>query len=211
MYFNRFLDRGQEKAVFNLTYLNYKAKPVLLDSKLPDIAEVKQYSWFYVNTMTWSHAIQAYAEVKVHVHTFLTKVWDGGEWWLDSPYGLFARVEKDPSTHWALGWVGPKASLDALEKRKNSCLCRELNDGYLVIQPGVCTDWAFPMPRSRTALEIQLYVVLVFKCILVLIWMCYLEIFLVSGQCDSQSSGFVFCYLKVLGQKHHKLFNLDIL
>jgi hypothetical protein len=44
MYFNRFLDRGQEKAVFNLTYLNYKAKPVLLDSKLPDIAEVKQYS-----------------------------------------------------------------------------------------------------------------------------------------------------------------------
>jgi hypothetical protein len=37
--------------------------------------------------------------------------------------------ENSPRYHWIAGCVGPRASLDAVEKRDNSCLCRGLNPG----------------------------------------------------------------------------------
>jgi hypothetical protein len=34
-----------------------------------------------------------------------------------------------PGTHWVGGWVGPTASLNAVERRKISCPCREWDPG----------------------------------------------------------------------------------
>ena len=49
----------------------------------------------------------------------LTWALDGGEW-STSRHGHFTSG-KNPSTHWIGGWVGPRASLDNLEKGIISC------------------------------------------------------------------------------------------
>jgi hypothetical protein len=41
--------------------------------------------------------------------------------WLGSRPCRFNAVEIAPGTHWLLGWVGLRVSMDALEKRKISC------------------------------------------------------------------------------------------
>jgi hypothetical protein len=47
----------------------------------------------------------------------LTSALDGGEWpALRS--GRFTSREREPGTHWIGGWVGPRAVLDAVVKRK---------------------------------------------------------------------------------------------
>jgi hypothetical protein len=51
----------------------------------------------------------------------------GTRWgWLVSvtPRPRFTPGEKTPSTHWAGGWVAPRAGLDAGARRKILCLCR---------------------------------------------------------------------------------------
>jgi hypothetical protein len=50
----------------------------------------------------------------------------GGEWSASRP-GRFTS-ERGPGTHWIGGWVGPRAGLDAVEKRK-ILPCREQNPG----------------------------------------------------------------------------------
>jgi hypothetical protein len=47
----------------------------------------------------------------------LTSELDGGEW-SDSRLGRFTPTERVPGTHWIGGWVGPRAVLDAVVKRK---------------------------------------------------------------------------------------------
>jgi hypothetical protein len=42
-------------------------------------------------------------------------------------------MERDPDTHWIGGWVGPRAGLDTVVKRKIPSLCEESNP--LIIQP----------------------------------------------------------------------------
>jgi hypothetical protein len=54
---------------------------------------------------------------------FLTLALDVGEWSASCP-GYFI-----PGDHWIGGWVGPRVSLDAVEKRKISCPYWELNPG----------------------------------------------------------------------------------
>jgi hypothetical protein len=44
-------------------------------------------------------------------------VLDGGEW-SASRAGSFTPGETDPDTHWIGGWVGTRAGLDAVVKRK---------------------------------------------------------------------------------------------
>jgi hypothetical protein len=48
--------------------------------------------------------------------TFLTSVLDRGEWSASCP-GRFTQGEIAPVSHWTGDWVGPRASLDAVEKR----------------------------------------------------------------------------------------------
>jgi hypothetical protein len=45
------------------------------------------------------------------------KTLDGGEW-SDSRSGRSTAREIAPVTHWIGGWVGPRAGLDAVVKRK---------------------------------------------------------------------------------------------
>jgi hypothetical protein len=53
------------------------------------------------------------------------------------PLLLYPR-ESVSSTHCIGGWVGPRASLDAMKKRKISFPCRESNRSFLVIQSVAC-------------------------------------------------------------------------
>jgi hypothetical protein len=58
--------------------------------------------------------MEAYGEMDVYIHIFLTSALVGGEWSVSHP-GRFTPWESAPGTHWIGGWVGPTASL---EKRK---------------------------------------------------------------------------------------------
>jgi hypothetical protein len=64
----------------------------------------------------------------------LDPVPDGGEW-LASRLGRFIPRERVPDTYWIWGWVGPRAGLDAVVKRKIPSPCRDLvNTNYNVLQ-----------------------------------------------------------------------------
>jgi hypothetical protein len=54
----------------------------------------------------------------------LTSALDGGEW-SASRRGRFTSRERAPGTHWIGGWVGPRAVLDAVVKRKIPSPLRE--------------------------------------------------------------------------------------
>jgi hypothetical protein len=60
---------------------------------------------------------------------FLTLALDGGKWPASRPGCI------SPSTYWIGGWVGPRAGLNTIEKRKMSCPSRELTPAA---QPIVC-------------------------------------------------------------------------
>jgi hypothetical protein len=47
----------------------------------------------------------------------LTSALDGGEWSASHP-GHFTPKERPPGIHWIGGWVGPRAVLDAVVKKK---------------------------------------------------------------------------------------------
>jgi hypothetical protein len=58
---------------------------------------------------------------------------DGGEWSASRP-GRFTSRERAPGTHWIGGWVGPRAVLDAVVKRKIPSLCPESNPRTPIFQ-----------------------------------------------------------------------------
>jgi hypothetical protein len=53
---------------------------------------------------------------------------------LHTPAALPPR-ERAPDTHWIGGWVGPRAVLEAVVKRKIPSLCRESNSRTPIVQP----------------------------------------------------------------------------
>jgi hypothetical protein len=60
---------------------------------------------------------------------FLTSTLDGDEWPASRPCRLTPGA-RAPSTHWIGDWVGPRASLDSMKKRKISCSCQRLKPGH---------------------------------------------------------------------------------
>jgi hypothetical protein len=64
----------------------------------------------------------------------LTSALDGGEWLASRP-GRFIPRERAPDTHWIEGWVGPRAVLDAVVKRKIPSPHRVSNPRTLIVQP----------------------------------------------------------------------------
>jgi hypothetical protein len=55
--------------------------------------------------------------VEVQLHAFFISALDGGEWSASRP-GSFNHRETALGTHWIGGWVGPRAVLDVVVKRK---------------------------------------------------------------------------------------------
>jgi hypothetical protein len=61
--------------------------------------------------------MKAYGGVAVQIHISLILALAGGEWSASRP-GRFTPGERAPGIHWIGGWVGHRAVLDDLEKRK---------------------------------------------------------------------------------------------
>jgi hypothetical protein len=78
--------------------------------------------------------MKKYWGVKVYLHAFLTSALDGGEWSALRP-GRFTPRERAPGTPWIGGWVGSRAVLDTVVKRKISSPRRESNPRTLTVQP----------------------------------------------------------------------------
>jgi hypothetical protein len=70
------------------------------------------------------HATKTFGEMEAQLHAFLTSALDGGEWSASRPGRLIAG-ERAPGTHGIGGWVGLRAGLDEVAKRKNPCSCEE--------------------------------------------------------------------------------------
>jgi hypothetical protein len=61
--------------------------------------------------------MKAYGGVDIEIYILLISVLVGGEWSTSRP-SRFTLEEKAPCTHCKGGWVGPRACLDDVEKRK---------------------------------------------------------------------------------------------
>jgi hypothetical protein len=66
----------------------------------------------------------------------LTSTLDGGEWLTSSP-GPFTPRGRATYIHWIGGWVGSRAVLDAVSKRKIPSPRRDSNPNNPIIQPVV--------------------------------------------------------------------------
>jgi hypothetical protein len=86
--------------------------------------------------LTKHHAMKMYWGVEVKLHAFLTSALNGGEWSASRP-GRFTPRETAPGTHWIGGWMDPKASVDAVVKRKIPSPRRESNPRTPIFQPVV--------------------------------------------------------------------------
>jgi hypothetical protein len=64
----------------------------------------------------------------------LTSALDGGEWSTSRP-GRFTPRERAPGTRWIGGWVGPRAVLEAVVKRKIPSPRRESKPRTPIVQP----------------------------------------------------------------------------
>jgi hypothetical protein len=78
--------------------------------------------------------MKAYGGVEVQLHAFLTSALDGGEW-SASRSDRFTPRERAPGTHWIGGWVGPRAVLDTVVKRKIPSPRWESNPITPIVQP----------------------------------------------------------------------------
>jgi hypothetical protein len=78
----------------------------------------------------------------VRAPSFLTKALDECEWPASRPW------ETALGTHWIGSWVGPRAGLDAEERRKSLV---PSGNRTLAVWPAAShyTDWAIPVPYSR--------------------------------------------------------------
>jgi hypothetical protein len=79
----------------------------------------------------------------------LTSALDGGEWSASRP-GRFTPKERAPGTHWIGGWMGPRAVVEAVVKRKIPSPRRESNPRTPIVQSVAqrYTDWAITALHS---------------------------------------------------------------
>jgi hypothetical protein len=75
-----------------------------------------------------------YAEAEIQIHVFVMLELGEGEWPASRP-GRFTPRERASDPHWIGGWLGPRAALDSVEKRKISCSCRERYTNSSAVQP----------------------------------------------------------------------------
>jgi hypothetical protein len=84
------------------------------------------------------------------LHAFLISAVDGGEWSASRP-ARFTPRERSPGTHWIGGWMGRRAVLDAVVKRKIPSPSRDSGYRPLCGFPPLRTNamivpWNRPLP-----------------------------------------------------------------
>jgi hypothetical protein len=84
--------------------------------------------------LTKHHVMKTYWGVEVYLHAFLISALDGGEWSTSRP-GRFTPRERASATHPIGGWLGPRAILDAVVKRKIPSPLQESNPKTPIVQP----------------------------------------------------------------------------
>jgi hypothetical protein len=76
----------------------------------------------------------------------LTSALDGDEWSTSRP-DCFIPREKAPGTDWIRSWVGPRAGLDTVSKKKIPSPYRDSNTDHpnvqLVVAPSFLNIWCF--------------------------------------------------------------------
>jgi hypothetical protein len=77
------------------------------------------------------------AGAEVQLHALLPLALDGGQ--LSPLYQATWPMGKNGGTHWIWGWVGPRASMDVLEKREASCPSRNSTQVHPVHSQSL--DW----------------------------------------------------------------------
>jgi hypothetical protein len=86
----------------------------------------------------------------------LTSALDGGEW-SALRRGCFTPSprERAPGAHWIGGWVGPRAILDAVVKRKIPSSRRESNPRTPIVQPVAqhYTNWAITAHTAGSSMQ----------------------------------------------------------
>jgi hypothetical protein len=98
-----------------------------------------------MNTTPWRRIVSGGRAPLIHS---LTSALDGGEWSASRP-SRFTSRERAPGTHWIGGWVGTRAVLDPVMKRKIPSPRRESNPRTPIVQPVAqrYTDWAITALR----------------------------------------------------------------
>jgi hypothetical protein len=88
--------------------------------------------------------MKTYGGNDVYFHVFLTSPLFGDEW-LASSLCRFTPGERAPGTHWKGSWVGPRAGLGDVERRKY-CSHQDSNSDPLAVQSVASpyTDCAIP-------------------------------------------------------------------
>jgi hypothetical protein len=83
----------------------------------------------------------------------LTSALDGGEWSVSRP-DCFTPMERPPGTHWIGGWVGPRAVLDVVVKRKIPSPRRESKPRTPIVQSvaGKTKSYRWANPFDKTSL-----------------------------------------------------------
>jgi hypothetical protein len=80
--------------------------------------------------------------VEAQLHAFLTLALDWGEWSASHP-GCFTPKERTSGTHWIGGWVGPRAGLDMVVRRKIPRPYWDLNPNHPAPSP-LLYHWVIP-------------------------------------------------------------------
>jgi hypothetical protein len=91
--------------------------------------------------------------VEVQLHAFLLPALEGGEWSASRP-GRCVPGERTPSNHWIGVWVGTRAGLDAMMKRKILSPRRKSNPQISIVQPAASAldggEWSALRPGRFT-------------------------------------------------------------
>jgi len=103
--------------------------------------QICQFTWGAGHLVTHTqvklhrvHVMKTYGQVTVGLLSFITLAVGGNEW---SALGIgrFTPRERTRGTDLTGDCVGPRYSLDALEKREVSCACRNSNQDASDIRP----------------------------------------------------------------------------
>jgi hypothetical protein len=130
-------------------YVTFRNMPIFLRRRVISFAQPPVWRTNLVDRqrlfIQYSRSYSRIGGVEVYLHTFLTSALDGGEWSASRP-GLFTPRERASGTHWTGGWVGLRASLNAMVKRKKFPAPAGIRTPDYPVRSSAVYHWAIPAP-----------------------------------------------------------------